>query len=57
LEAILSKNTLGPLEIKFRRHFIKKIARSLHKAFFAVVNGGRGVDAWRISTQFLISMS
>jgi hypothetical protein len=42
---------------KLRMHFKKKIAKNLLQVFFAVVNGGRGVDARRIFIQFLIPMS
>jgi hypothetical protein len=43
--------------VSFKMHFKKKIAKSFLKVFFAVLNGGRCVDARRIFIQFLISMS
>jgi hypothetical protein len=45
------------MTFELRMHFNKKIAKNLLQVFFAVVNGGRGVDAMRIFTQFLIPMS
>jgi hypothetical protein len=57
LECFLEKTPLSPLGVKLRMHFKKKIAKSLLQVFFAVVNGGRDVDARRIFIQFLIPMS
>jgi hypothetical protein len=45
------------MTFELRMHFNKKIAKNLLQVFFAVVNGGRGVNAMRIFTQFLIPMS
>jgi hypothetical protein len=42
---------------KLRIHLKRKIIKNLLQVLFAVVNGGRGVDARRILTQFLIPMS
>jgi hypothetical protein len=43
--------------IQIKNALKKKVAKSLLQVFFAVVNGGRSVDARRIFTQFLIPMS